>query len=71
MRIHVLMLCRNFELIPIKFEFFYEFYKLLQNLIKDPVLQYSVFSQISSKISRREFTIFIIFSDAYTCTYVV
>ena len=30
-----------------------------------------VFSQISSKIKRREFSIFIIFSDAYTCTYVV
>ena len=38
MHIHVLMLCRNFELIPIKFGFFYEFLKLLQNHAKDPVL---------------------------------
>ena len=32
------MLCRKFELIPIKIEFFYEFLKLLKNLVKDPVL---------------------------------
>ena len=38
MHIHVLMLCRKFELIPIKIGFFYEFFKLLQNLAKDPVL---------------------------------
>ena len=30
-RIHVLMLHRNFELIPIKIEFFYEFFKLLKD----------------------------------------
>ena len=30
-----------------------------------------VLSQISSKMTRREFSIFIIFSDAYTCSYVV
>ena len=36
--IHVLMLYFKFELIPIKFGFFYEFLKLLQNLAKDPVL---------------------------------
>ena len=32
---------------------------------------YRVFGQISSKMKRREFSIFITFSDAYTCTYVV
>ena len=32
------MLCRKFELIPIKFGFFYEFFKLLKNLAKVPVL---------------------------------
>ena len=32
------MLCRKFELIPIKIGFFYEFLKLLQNLSKVPVL---------------------------------
>ena len=30
-----------------------------------------VFGQISSKMKMREFSIFIIFSDAYTCSYVV
>ena len=33
------MLCRNFEPIPIKFGFFYKFFKLFQNQAKDPVLQ--------------------------------
>ena len=33
--------------------------------------QYRVFGQISSKMTRREFSIFIFFSDAYTCPYVV
>ena len=36
--IHVLMLHRKFELIPIIIGFFYEFLKLLQNLVKVPVL---------------------------------
>ena len=36
--IHVLMLCRKFELIPIIIGFFYEFLKLLKNWAKDPVL---------------------------------
>ena len=36
--IHVLMLCRKFELIPIKIGFFYEFLKLLKNWVKVPVL---------------------------------
>ena len=36
--VHILMLCRNFEWIPIKIGFFYEFLKLLKNLVKDPVL---------------------------------
>ena len=36
--IHVLMLCRKFELIPIKIGFFNEFLKLLENWAKVPVL---------------------------------
>ena len=32
------MLCKKFELIPFKIEFFYEFLKLLKNGAKDPVL---------------------------------
>ena len=32
MHIHVLMLCRKFELIPIKFEFFYEFLSCSKSL---------------------------------------
>ena len=38
MHIHVLMLLRKFEVIPIKNEFFYEFLKLLKNQAKVPVL---------------------------------
>ena len=33
-------------------------------------ISYNDFGQISSKMTRREFSIFIFFSDAYTCTYV-
>ena len=36
--IHVLMLCRKFELIPIKIGFFTNFFKLLKNRVKVPVL---------------------------------
>ena len=70
MHIHVLMLCFKFELIPIKIGFYRNFFKLLQNLVKDPV-QYRDVGQISSKMTRREFSIFIIFSDTYTCSYVM
>ena len=65
MHIHVLILYRNFELIPIKTEFFYEFLKLLKNRL------YGAFGQIFSKIVRRKFFNFITFSDTHTCTYVV
>ena len=45
-----------------------KFLKFLQKLDqKVPVTG----SQISPKMKSREFSIFIIFSDAYTCTYVV
>ena len=65
MYLHV---CRKFELIPIKIRFL----NLLKNQAKDPVLNSTeVFGQISSKITRREFFIFITFSDTHTCTYVV
>ena len=37
--IHVLMLCRKFELIPIKIGFFYKFFKLLKNWAKVPIVQ--------------------------------
>ena len=62
------MLCRKFELIPIKIGFFMNF-KLLKNQAKFPVL-YIVhgLGQILAKMARREFSIFIIFSYAYTCT---
>ena len=38
MHIHVLMLCRKFELILIKIGFFKKIFNLLQNLVKVPVL---------------------------------
>ena len=64
------MLCRKFELISIKIGFFYKFFNFFQNLVKVPVL-YRVIGQISLKIARTEFSIFMTFSDTYTCTYVV
>ena len=42
--------------------------KVASNFDKTPCT--IVYGQISSKMTRREFSIFIIFSDAYTCTYV-
>ena len=68
--IHVLMLFMKLELILIKFGFFTNF--LSCSKIRSKSLYYSTGTgQISSKIESREFSIFIIFSDTYTCTYVV
>ena len=61
------MLYRNFELIPIKIGFFMNF-KVAQKLGQRP---WAIVQAILSKMARREFSIFIIFSDAYTCSYVV
>ena len=61
MHIHVLMLSILFELIPIKIEFL-KLFKKISTI---------VFSQILSNITRREFSIFITFCDAYTYSYVV
>ena len=61
--INVLMLYRKFELISIKIGFLQTF-KVAQNLGQRRCT-------ISSKMKRREFAILKIFSDAYTCTYVV
>ena len=71
MHIHVFMLHRKFELIPTKVGFVTIF--LNCSKIGPKTMYYSTgcFGQISSKMTRREFSIFIIFSDAYTCTYVV
>ena len=60
----ILMLCRKFELIPIKIEFF----KVALKFGQRPCI---IVQGISSKMARREFSIFIIFSDTYTCSYVV
>ena len=61
------MLCRKFELIPIKIGFL----KKILICSQSPCTIVQVLGQISSKIARREFSIFITFSDTYTCTYVV
>ena len=58
------MLCRKFELILIKIGFF----KVAQKSGQRP---WAIVQGISSKMARREFSIFIIFSDTYTCFYVV
>ena len=62
------MLCRKFELIRSNLDFL-EIFKVAQKLGQGPCTM--VFSQISSKMTRREFSDFIIFSDMYVCTYVV
>ena len=64
------MLCRKFELIPIKIEFFTNF-KVATKSGKSPHTIVQGLGQISSKMVRREFSILIIFTDTYTCTYVV
>ena len=61
---HILVLHRKFDLIPIKIGFFYEFLKLLK--FGQNTLYYSTWlGQILSKMARREFTTFIFF-DTYT-----
>ena len=59
------MLFIKFELILIKIEFFYEFkdqrLKFAQKLVQRP---WAIVQGIFSKMARREFSIFIIFSDA-------
>ena len=66
MHIHFLMLLRNFELILITIGFFMNF-KVAQKLGQRPC---TIVQGISSKMTRREFFIFIIFPDAYTFSYV-
>ena len=61
------MLHKTFELIPIKIGFFYDFLKLLKNWANVPVL-YS--TGILTKNEKERILHFIIFFDAYTCTYV-
>ena len=61
------MLRRKFELIPIKIEFL-RIFKVAQ---KSGQRHCTIVHGLSSKMARREFFIFIIFSDRYTCTYVV
>ena len=63
------MLCRQFELIPIKIGFL-RMFKVAKKSGQKPCTIRD-FGQISPKIESREFSIFIIFSDTYTCTYVV
>ena len=61
------MLCRNFELILIKIGFFMNF-KVAQKSGQRP---WAIVQGISSKMARREFSTFIIFSDTYICSYAV
>ena len=56
---------KKFKLILIKFGFFYEFLKLLKNQAKVPVLSTW---PTSSEVAKIKFSIFEIFSDAYTCS---
>ena len=61
------MLGRKFELIPIKNGFFTNF----KSSPKSGQRPCTIVHQISPKMTRREFFVFIIFSDTYTCPYVV
>ena len=60
------MLCRNFKLIPIKFNFL-RIFKVAQKSGKSPC---TIVQGFWPDFARREFFIFIIFPDTYTCTYV-
>ena len=62
--IHVPKLCRYFELIRIKIGLF----RIPQKFDK---VHCTIVHDILSKMARREFFIFIFFSNTYTCTYVV
>ena len=70
MHIHVLiimyLLCRNFERIPIKFDFLC--FKVAQKFNKRSC---TIVQGIFSKIATRESFIVIIFSDTHTGSYVV
>ena len=48
-----------------KLNSFFKFLKLFKNLAEHPVLQYMVIGQISSKMTRWDFSIFITFSDIH------
>ena len=61
------MLYINFELISMKIGFFMNF-KVAQKSGQRP---WAIVQGILSKMARREFSIFIIFSDTYTCSYQV
>ena len=65
------MLFFNFELIPIKIGFFLQIFKVAQKSGQSPCTIVHGLGQISSKMARRKFCIFIIFPDTYTCPYVV
>ena len=65
------MLCRKFELIPIKIGFFLQIFKVAPKSDQSPCTILQELGPNFGKIGRREFSIFIIFSDTYTCTYVV
>ena len=43
-------------------------FKVAQKLVEKPC---TIVQDISPKMARREFSILIIFSDAYTCSYVM
>ena len=58
------MLRRRFELIPIKIGFL-QIFKVAQKLGQSPC---TIVQGHWPKITRREFSIFIIFSGTYTCT---
>ena len=59
------MLCWNFELIK---WIFMNIFKVAQKSGQRP---WTIVQGILSKMARRAFSIFIIFSDACTCSYVV
>ena len=67
-RIHVPMLRRKFELIPIKIGFFYKFLKLLKIW---PETMYYIVQGILSKMAMGEFSIFIVYFNTYTFSDVV
>ena len=65
------MLCRKFNPIPIRIGSFMNFYSSSKIDLKSLYYSTVILAKFRKKMARREFSIFIIFSDTYTCPYVV
>ena len=65
------MLCRKFELLPIKIGFFLQFFKVAQKSGQSPCTIVQGLWPNFAKNEKERILHFNNFSDTYTCTYVV